>query len=685
MSDSRYVMTISLNVLNHLGLNLYSNTPAVLSEVIANAWDADATDVKVDFNINEKTITVADNGHGMKQDDINAKYLYVGHQKRATSADFRTPGGRKPMGRKGIGKLSLFSIANKIFVYSHKQGGEKEAFIMDADKIKEAIKSEDPSSPKQYKPEPTVFDVSLPTYGTVIKITELKKLRLTQASITGLKKRIARRFCIINDSVGFRIFVNGEEVTFADRDYFHKARFLFQYGGYDYAQHCNNLDTDGDTGRQLFYERECRFDQHGNASEDGEYNISGWIAIARHSNDLDDAGQAGDGQDANLNKITIVVRGKVAQEDILQEYRLGGMITKYIYGEINADFLDDDDKPDIATSSRQRISEDDPRYLAIKSFLGNELRHIWTETNKLKEKKGLDMALSSNPHIREWYEGLTPRNLQQTAKKIFIDIDQSGVDEAYKQGLYANGILAFETLKMQNALKMLETIDTSNIEAFLSYLSDIDAIEATHYQQIVQERLNVIKTLQDNVEENARERVLQEYIFNHLWLLDPAWERATEYAEMEKAIQAVVRGIPQDDKHYRVDIRYKRVMASHVIVELKRASRKLSKTDIESQVRKYIDAVRSKLKKMDEQPDPLETVCIVGELPYGWDDLEVKRRDEESLRPLSIRIITYDQLIKQAFSAYSKFIKASESTGKLQELINKIREYKPETLDAIDN
>ena len=40
---AKYRMTISLNVLNHLGLYLYSNTPAVLAEVIANAWDANKT------------------------------------------------------------------------------------------------------------------------------------------------------------------------------------------------------------------------------------------------------------------------------------------------------------------------------------------------------------------------------------------------------------------------------------------------------------------------------------------------------------------------------------------------------------------------------------------------------------------------------------------------------------------
>ena len=250
MSVSKYKMSISLNVLNHLGLNLYSNTPAVIAEVIANAWDADATEVKIDFNVEQKTITVSDNGHGMDRTDINDKYLLVGYQKRNKPV-FRTPGGRKPMGRKGIGKLSLFSIANKISVYSRKESSEKESFLMDSEIIKKAIQSEDLSSPKLYAPEPITFDVDIPSHGTVIKITDLKKLRLTQASINGLKKRIARRFSIIDDSAGFHVFVNDEKITFADRDYFHKARFLFQYGKYDYAQHCKNLDKDDRQPRKV--------------------------------------------------------------------------------------------------------------------------------------------------------------------------------------------------------------------------------------------------------------------------------------------------------------------------------------------------------------------------------------------------------------------------------------------------
>jgi DNA mismatch repair ATPase MutL len=58
-------MSLSLNVLNHLGLNLYSNVPAVLSEAVANAWDADAEHVDVQIDPEEDKIEIVDDGHGM--------------------------------------------------------------------------------------------------------------------------------------------------------------------------------------------------------------------------------------------------------------------------------------------------------------------------------------------------------------------------------------------------------------------------------------------------------------------------------------------------------------------------------------------------------------------------------------------------------------------------------------------
>ncbi len=680
-ANGRYEMSISLSVLDHLGLNLYSNTPAVISEVIANAWDADATRVEVMIDTDAETITVTDNGHGMDVDDINKRYLRVGYRRRDEQGPV-TSRGRKPMGRKGIGKLSLFSIANQIFVHTLKAGSEPEAFLLDAHEIRRTVEEQEqagsgdgePRRPR-YRPERVDFDDAglAGGSGTKVKIADLKKVRLTTGSVTGLRKRIARRFGLIADD--FEIIVNGEPVRFSDRDYFHKARFLFQYGDYDYAQHCSNLDRHEDHDTPLAFPRGSRFDANGVASEPGEHEVRGWIAIARHSNDLDDS--SGD-RDDNLNKITILMRGKVAQEDILQEYRLGGMITKFIFGEIHADFLDVDEDDDVATTSRQRLAEDHPRYVALKAFIEAELRHIWTRTNTLKKQRALKTALDSNPHVKEWYEGLRPRSLQMRARNVFHGIDLANMDEDHRHEFYATAVLAFERLKLDHALEQLELIDAENVERFLEWLADMDAIEASRYHEIVRERLAIIDELQGKVDRDEYEKVLQQYIFDHLWLLDPAWERATEYRNMEERIQNAVARVPiRNKEEVRTDVRYRRISGAHVIIELKRASVRTRKTAIEDQVNDYIAAVKQDIEKdPDERRFPIEAISLLGQLPIGWDNPETRQRDEESLRGYGIRVMTYDELINRAHSAYAKFVEAQAPVGELRETVEAIRSYR---------
>lgn len=188
MSDPKFQMSINLQVLNHLGLNLYSNTSAVLSEVVANAWDADATEVNI--QISSDNIVITDNGIGMNLSDINNKYLTVGYQKRSESGESLVLH-RTVMGRKGIGKLSLFSIANIVEVYSQKDG-ELNGFKIDTNSLKEAIKTND-----------TYYPVELPTdgiefkeHGTKIVLSNLKKKR-TASLATHLRQRLARRFAVI--------------------------------------------------------------------------------------------------------------------------------------------------------------------------------------------------------------------------------------------------------------------------------------------------------------------------------------------------------------------------------------------------------------------------------------------------------------------------------------------------------
>ena len=84
-----------------------------------------------------------------------------------------------------------------------------------------ARESGDYTTPR-YHPLPVTFeeDALMDDCGTTVTITDLK-MRLTQSSVAGLRKRIARRFGLL--AVDFGISVNGNSVEFSDRDYFGKA------------------------------------------------------------------------------------------------------------------------------------------------------------------------------------------------------------------------------------------------------------------------------------------------------------------------------------------------------------------------------------------------------------------------------------------------------------------------------
>ena len=99
------------------------------------------------------------------------------------------------------------------------------------------------------------------------------------------------------------------------------------------------------------------------------YHVYGWLGTTMNSGALKEG-------DENLNKIVIIVRGKVGQEDILSDFSEGGLYSKYLIGEIHADFFDDDDFDDMATSSRQEYKQDDPRYIALRNFIQVELKQI---------------------------------------------------------------------------------------------------------------------------------------------------------------------------------------------------------------------------------------------------------------------------------------------------------------------
>src|SRR5215471_11528704 len=114
-SDYKKKLHLSFHgrIIDSLGIQMYQSPVAAVAELIANAWDADASSVAVTLPTNndeEAEIVVKDAGSGMTFAECQERYLSVGRNRRIADGE-RSPGGRPLLGRKGIGKFAGFGIA----------------------------------------------------------------------------------------------------------------------------------------------------------------------------------------------------------------------------------------------------------------------------------------------------------------------------------------------------------------------------------------------------------------------------------------------------------------------------------------------------------------------------------------------------------------------------------------------
>ena len=651
MISPEYQMQISLNVLEHLGINLYSNVPAVLSEVVANSWDADAEKVAVRFQREDDTIIIQDDGVGMTHDQVNARFLLVGYRRRDGQPG-PTEKGRAPMGRKGIGKLSLFSIAEEITVETV-QGQERSAFNMTLEGIREAIKR----NQGVYLPSTRSVDDIDFKQGTRITLKSLKK-RQTINTTEALRTRLARRFSVIGPTHDFEVSVNDRVISPSDRGYYDKLQYVWNYGDFSALEsYCTNLENS-----------EPRSTDIGQPP----MSVTGWLGTVKES------GQLKDTYGENLNRIAIFVRGKTAQEDILADFSERGVYASYLIGELRIDDLDVDQEEDAATSSRQKIVEDDPRYLALKKFLIDELKHIQSQWSKLRLEAGVKGA-QEIPAVKRWLDGL-PNTYSQKAKKWLGRVYRVNVDDVNeRRQLIKHSILAFEFYKWNENIDRLNEITDENLDTVISMFQELDVLEATLYGQIVQQRMTVIRTLQKKVDQKARERAIQEYIFDHLWLLDPSWERveASEVMEtrVDKLFKEVDAGLSREEKLSRIDIQYRKTAGQHLVVELKRPDRTISVYDLAKQIEKYRNGFRKILNAMNTPHEPVEFVCILGKPPVEYSNEGGIQTVKNILEAQNARYVNYDELLQNASDAYRDYTKKKKVVDRLDEVIKAIDDY----------
>lgn len=667
-SDDAYRMRISLNVLNHLGINLYSNLPAVLSEAVANAWDADATRVDVDIDPDNDVVTVCDNGIGMTRREINDRYLNVGYRRRddkRNPASGVTMRGRPVMGRKGIGKLSLFSITKTIEVQSvarrpigdTKAPLQRSALVLDLDDILERIKDQEITT---YRPDEVEPDDSVDAPGTQLRLTRPRKdLRRTAAH---LRRRLARRFSMVGDT--FEIYVNGDRITTEDRDLAKRCRYLWVYGPADYRDELKALVPKAE-----------RIREHDGLTRGGR-QIRGWIGSATTSTDL----KPEDEQDESLNRIAVLVRGKLAQEDVLEAVAQGGVFSKFLSGEIHADFLDEDEQDDIATSSRQGIVEDDTRFLDFKAFLNERIPSIGTDWNNFREKDGANDARKLVPAIEQWLNGFKG-DTKKHATRFIGRVNSVAADDSQRRQLLSSAVIAFERLWRRDRLSEIQGTDDANLPALIEAFKSIDDVEAAMYYDIVQQRLDIIRKFEDLTDQDALESVLRDYLFDHLWLLDPGWDRATE-SHMETTIAKLIQDGKVKD---RVDIKYRTTGAAHVIVELKRADRPVSTLELATQTEKYRPKVVTALRQAHGDDVDVQVVCVVGKDLTDWKNDGGREKSREALRAYSTRVVMYQELVENAKQSYDEYLRANREVGTIRDVLSAMEDQLTKSTGQVES
>jgi hypothetical protein len=230
-------------------------------------------------------------------------------------------------------------------------------------------------------------------------------------------------------------------------------------------------------------------------------------------------------------------------------------------------------------------------------------------------------------------------------------------------------------MKQRENLDALDDLAATDIQSIAKVFKNSSQLEEVMYHRIVQQRLAVINKMASMVQAGDLEKYLQQHLFEHLWLLDPGWERAslpTMEQSMKKEFEDIAGGLTKDEQDSRLDIRYQKTSGQHVIVELKRSTVVTDTDTLQSQIRKYRNALKRWLEHHGQAGDSIAIVCVVNKPLRDWKEFDGKKTSADSLRAYDTRVLMYDELLITARTAYSDYLTKSVEANRIQKILDAI-------------
>lgn len=187
----------------------YRSIEEATKELIDNSYDADSEIVDIilpdDLTVNP-TITIKDNGSGMKENEVRNEYLNIANSRTSRKGSISYIKKRKVKGRKGIGKFAGLMVATQMKVETY-AAGKKTIIIINKDELAKA------GYDLEKVPLPIlVEDCDENLHGTTITLEGLNQ-NLNYPNPDRLKELLIRDYGRETD---FSITINGENIGVLD-------------------------------------------------------------------------------------------------------------------------------------------------------------------------------------------------------------------------------------------------------------------------------------------------------------------------------------------------------------------------------------------------------------------------------------------------------------------------------------
>ncbi len=182
----------------------YRSSEYALKELIDNAWDAEATEVRITLPtiLSDDPIIIVDNGSGMKPAEVRDEYLNIANPRWTRKGEKTPHKNRVVKGRRGVGKFAGLILASRMDLETNAKG-IKTSIVVDKELLlREAKDLELVALPF------TTVDTDAEKQGTKIVLSRLNpNLNLPQPD--RLKQILAQDYGRETD---FAIFVDDERV-----------------------------------------------------------------------------------------------------------------------------------------------------------------------------------------------------------------------------------------------------------------------------------------------------------------------------------------------------------------------------------------------------------------------------------------------------------------------------------------